>query len=74
MGGWRIFWNARPRNGYADRGDVLMLESRTYISEGEAKRLVRQLITEGHPVISLRRPDTSRIIKGDELRNWAYSG
>jgi len=72
MGGWRIFWNVASTSTGAERGGVVTLESRTFISENEAKRLVRQLMSDGHAVISLRRPDSSRIVKGDELRAWVY--
>jgi hypothetical protein len=74
MGGWRIFWNAGVGPSDTQQGVLVALESRTFISEGEAKRLVRQLLAEGLAVISLRRPDSQKIVKGRELRDWAYAG
>ena len=72
MSGWRVFWHPGAARAETLAGIVIPLESRLVISEGEARRLVRELLASGLSNVTLRRPDSPKIIKGRELREWLY--
>jgi hypothetical protein len=72
MAGWRVFWHGEMVQPAPAIGVVISLENRTFISEGEAKRLVRGLLDADFGSVSLRRPDSGKIVKGIELRSWLY--
>jgi hypothetical protein len=38
---WRVFWNVASINTSLERGGIVTLVGRTFISENEAKRLIR---------------------------------
>jgi hypothetical protein len=72
MSGWRVFWHDDTMQPAPTTGMVIALENRTFISEGEAKRLVRGLVDADFGKVFLRRPDSRRNLKGSELRSWLY--
>ncbi len=72
MSGWRVFWRGAGVRPAPEIGVVIALESRTVISEAEARQLVLQLLNADFRGVSLRRPDSGKIVKGPELRSWLY--
>ena len=72
MAGWRVFWHGEAVQTPPAAGVVIALENRTFISEGEAKRLVRGLLEADFGTVSLRRPESGKVVKGSELRSWLY--
>jgi hypothetical protein len=70
--GWRVFWHRQWTQPAPVRGIVIALENRVFISEGEAKRLVRGLLDAEFGTVSLRRPGSAKIVKGIELRSWLH--
>ena len=67
-----MFWYGETVEPAPAVGVVISLENRTFISEREAKRLVRGLLDADFGAVSLRRPDSGKIVKGIELRSWLY--
>jgi len=72
MSGWRVFWHDATVQPAPATGMVIALENRTFISEGEAKRLVRGLLDADFGKVFLRRPGSRKNLKGNELRSWLY--
>jgi hypothetical protein len=72
MSGWHVFWHDKATQPQPATGLVIALENRTFVSEGEAKRLVRGLLDADFGKVFLRRPGSGRNLKGSELRSWLY--
>jgi hypothetical protein len=70
MASWRVFWYLGAAQPDRLGGSLIALDSRTLIAEGQAKFLVQELLKVGIVEVSLRRPDSGKIVKGAELRHW----
>lgn len=70
MTNWRVFWHLGAPHGEALGRSLIALDFRILRSEGEARRLVTELLNSETVGVSMRRPDSARIVKGEELRRW----